>query len=197
MAAKKQKAAATRRRPQIRIIAGTHRGRRLTSPEDERIRPTTNRAREAIFNMLSHAEGGQSLLYGARIADIFCGTGAMGLEALSRGADFVTFVDHDTALTAENIEILGEAGKSELLTCAIENLPPTETPYQIVFLDPPYNQGFIEAGLKQLVDKDWLAPGALVIAEVSLKESFRLPPPLTFKEERIYGQSRFCFLEAK
>ncbi len=150
----------------MRIIAGRFRGRRLAAPDDARIRPTTDRMRETLYNLLAH---GVSLTFeGARVADLYAGTGALGLEALSRGAAYVTFVENHPAslrLLADNIRMLGVADETQVLRCDARRLPAAKQPFDLVFLDPPYGQDLIAPTVRTLRKEGWLRPGSIVVAE--------------------------------
>ncbi|MBE9604161.1 16S rRNA (guanine(966)-N(2))-methyltransferase RsmD [Acetobacteraceae bacterium H6797] len=162
----------------MRIIAGAHRGRALTAPEGQVTRPTSERARQALFDMLWHAPwGGRGLIDGARVLDVFAGTGALGLEALSRGAAHVSFIEQDrAALAALRKNITG--CKAEAVTSVLPGdatRPPRGQACAVVFLDPPYGKGLVEAALKALAPAGWIAPGAVIIAETAKAEALDLP----------------------
>jgi len=179
----------------VRIIGGKHRSRRIKLPDDKSIRPTANRSREAIFNMLSHAKNGQSALVGARVLDVFSGTGALGLESLSRGAMHATFIDINTSLTEVNIATLGEQAGSKVIQSDVKALPDnTDETYDVIFLDPPYDSGLIEPTLQLLKEKGYVEPGAVIVAESSSQEMYKTPSDFNKFDERVYGQSRFSFI---
>ncbi|MBU1176127.1 MAG: 16S rRNA (guanine(966)-N(2))-methyltransferase RsmD, partial [Alphaproteobacteria bacterium] len=152
----------------MRIVAGRFRGRPLASPPDESIRPTADRVRESVFNMLASRLGPD--LGGARVLDLFAGTGALGLEALSRGASFAMFVDSGIAARAlirDHIETFGLGGTTRLLKRDATSLGPIERfkPFDLVFLDPPYGKGLGEKALASARDGGWIVPGALIVFE--------------------------------
>ncbi len=201
----------------MRIVGGRLRGRRLEAPGGMALRPTADRTREALFNILcqgklhwrpeagsgAEAPGGNPLA-GARALDAFAGTGALGLEALSRGASFVTFMENQAAaLNAcrRNIDALDEAAhtgaaRTELLRADVLRPPKAKAPCELVLMDPPYNQDLAPPALAALHRAGWLAPGALAAVELMAKEPFT--PPAGFKtlEERKYGKARLVFLRA-
>lgn len=152
----------------MRIVGGKFRGRSLTAPRSTAIRPTTDRARESLFNILAHAY--PETLHGSRALDLFAGTGALGLEALSRGARFVLFVEHSVegrALLRANVETLGVQGNSKIFrrdATALGNHGPVE-PFDLVFADPPYAMGLGDRALAVAATGGWLRPGALVLLE--------------------------------
>jgi 16S rRNA (guanine966-N2)-methyltransferase len=160
----------------MRIVGGRWRGRALTAPKSQAIRPTADRLRESLFNILAHAYGDP--ITGARVLDLFAGTGALGLEALSRDAAFVLFVDDGAearALLRGNVEALGAGGATRVFRRDATRLGaahPVE-PFSLVFLDPPYGRGLAEKALASARDGGWLAPGALVVVEEAARISRR------------------------
>jgi 16S rRNA (guanine966-N2)-methyltransferase len=178
----------------VRIIAGEFKGRRLRSPTGQAIRPTSDRAREALFNILEH---GAPAVRGARFLDLFCGTGAIGLEAHSRGAREVVLVDnHNEALqlARANLARIGAPPSVRLLARDATLLGPTAHPFDLVFLDPPYRSGLAGAALKGLQRDGWLGAEALVTLELAATEDPRLPHGYAFERERRYGSAKFLFL---
>ena len=184
----------------MRIVAGKHRGRRLAAPEGAGVRPTSDRAREALFNVLAHRPlhaDGKPILAEARVLDVFAGTGAMGLEALSRGAAHATFVERDRAALAaleKNIAELGEAARSTILRTDALALPRAKEAASLAFLDPPYGEGLAEPALAALVKGGWLEDGAVVIVELGKRDALSPPAALTSLDERRYGAARFVIL---
>lgn len=175
----------------MRIIAGTHRGLALAGPEGGRTtRPTADRVREAVFNLLTNGRLGNVVL-SARVLDLFAGTGAFGLEALSRGAAHATFIDADRAACAlirRNLERMKAGRRAEVL-CR-DAVRPGENPgagHDLVFLDPPYRRHLGEAALAAALAGGWLAPGALVVWEEGAAPL--LPPGLAPLDQRRYGQT--------
>jgi 16S rRNA (guanine966-N2)-methyltransferase len=187
----------------MRIVAGRHKGRPLTAPKGLRVRPTSDRAREALFNVLVHgapARGGGSPLAGARVLDAFCGTGALGLEALSRGAGEAVFMDaSQKALEAvrANAERLGEEGRVRLVRANAARPPLAAAPSDLVFLDPPYGSGLGAPALAALAERGWLAPAALAVVEVAAREPFAAPDGFETLGERVSGAARFVILRRK
>jgi 16S rRNA (guanine966-N2)-methyltransferase len=163
----------------VRIIAGRHRGRTLRAPEGAATRPTADRVRQALFDMLWHAAwGGRMAVQDQLVLDAFAGTGALGLEALSRGADHCTFIEKDrTALAAlrANITACGEDARSAVLAADATRPPAARVPCGLVFLDPPYGKGLVPRAVAALEAAGWIAPGALLIAETGAAEALDLP----------------------
>lgn len=180
----------------LRIIAGRHRGRRLETPIGLATRPTSERAREALFAILEHGEPG---LRGARFLDLFSGSGAAALEAVSRGAAAALCVDQASAAIAvirRNVAALDEGERIAVQradACRLEAAPGR---FDIVFLDPPYGSGLALPTLAALVEHGWLAPDARVTVEIAQREPFTPPSALTLEDERRYGAARFVFLRA-
>src|SRR3984885_4946974 len=150
----------------MRVVGGRLRGRSLASPKSNVIRPTADRLREALFNILVHAY--DNPIANARVLDLFAGTGALGIEAVSRGAAFVLFVDDGAearALLRENVATLGLGGTSKVFRRDATKLGPAYPiePFSLVFLDPPYGKGLAENALVSARDGAWLGPAALVV----------------------------------
>lgn len=184
----------------MRIIGGRHRGRRLIAPAGGATRPTSDRVREAIFNILIHRLDG-SWLAGATVLDVFAGSGALGLEALSRGAAHATFIDHDAAALAairRNGAALGETDRMTLLRLDATRLgrpPPTAgTPAALAFVDAPYGLGLTTPALVGLAVHGWLAVGALAVVEAGAREPFTVPSAYHLEDERAWGPARVVFL---
>jgi len=181
----------------MRIVGGRFRGRTLAAPKSQAIRPTADRLRETLFNILAHAYGDP--LTDARVLDLFAGTGALGLEALSRGAAFVLFVDQGAearALVRENIAALGVGGVSRLFRRDATKLGPAHPlePFSLVFLDPPYGKGLAEKALAAARAGGWLAPDALLVVEETAVPGFHAPPGFEEVERRGYDDSELIFL---
>jgi 16S rRNA (guanine966-N2)-methyltransferase len=177
-----------------RIIAGRHRGRRLEVPAGDIVRPSAERLREAVFSMLEH---GQPRLRDCRFLDLFAGSGAIGLEALSRGADEACLVEADrraAGAARRNIEKLGETGRARLVVADATRLPPAGEPFAIAYLDPPYGSGLVPACLACLAAGGWLVAGALVVVEIAAREALAPPQGFDSLDERRYGAGRIVRL---
>jgi 16S rRNA (guanine966-N2)-methyltransferase len=183
----------------MRIVGGSHRGRRLAAPPGEVVRPTSDRAREALFDILSHgtfAAAGPAFAEAA-VVDAFAGTGALGLEALSRGAAEALFIENDReALTAlrRNIAAFGEVERCRLIVGDATRPPRAPVACAVAFLDPPYRSGLAAAALPALTAAGWLAPAGLAVIELAAREPFAPPPGFARLDERVYGAARLVFL---
>src|SRR3954451_24035198 len=182
----------------MRVVGGRLKGRSLASPASREIRPTADRLRESLFNILVHAYGDP--IGGARVLDLFAGTGALGIEALSRGAGFALFVDNGTearALLRNNIEALGLGGVTKVFRRDATDLGPAHPvdPFSLVFLDPPYGKGLAEKALASLRDGGWLIPGALLVVEEAKAAQFVTPEGFEELERRAYDDTEFVFLK--
>ena len=181
----------------MRIVAGRHRGRRLVAPAGKDIRPTSDRVREALFNLLAHSLAWHGLA-GARVADLFCGTGAVALEALSRGALDAVLVDNAPGAVdaaSGNIAALGEQHRTILIRCSAHGpLPSIPHPVDFAYLDPPYESGLAPVTLAKLESCGWLVPGALAVVELPKKTCLEAPGSFEPVDERVYGQTRLTFL---
>jgi 16S rRNA (guanine966-N2)-methyltransferase len=174
----------------MRIVAGSHRGRPLEAPADQRIRPTSDRIRESLFNILDHRLGGFA---GKRVLDGFAGTGALGFEALSRGAAFALFVDKDRdalSLTRRNAASLGLTEKADFRLADLTRPPQSAQQFDLVLLDPPYGQGLAGKALEALADTGWLAPEALAVIEADRTQPETLPERFATMDSRDYGRTR-------
>jgi 16S rRNA (guanine966-N2)-methyltransferase len=182
----------------MRIIAGRHRGRPLAAPEGLGVRPTSDRAREALFDILAHGRFSDGPAYdAARVLDAFAGTGAFGLEALSRGAAQAVFMEKDrNALGAlrANIAALGEEKSAAVLPVDARRAPAAAAPCTLAFLDPPYGEDLAAPALIALAAAGWLAPAALVVVEVAARQKFAAPEGFALLDERRYGAARLVFL---
>ena len=184
----------------MRIIAGRWKGRVLTAPPGLATRPTSDRARQAIFDQLWHAPwAGRDMLENAVVLDGFAGTGAMGLEALSRGAARAVFMEQDrAALAALRANIAGcKAGDACRVIAGDVTAPPiAAAPCNLVFLDPPYGKGLVPRALAGLLAKGWIAPGALIIAETGRDEEAVVLPGFEVVSTRDHGAARLSALRA-
>jgi 16S rRNA (guanine966-N2)-methyltransferase len=181
----------------MRIVGGRLRGRALAAPKSAAIRPTADRPREALFNILAHAYGDPAA--GARVLDLFAGTGALGLEAVSRGAAFALFVDDAAearALIRANVEALGLGGVTRIFRRDATRLGPVHPvePFSLVFADPPYGRGLAEKALAAARDGGWLVPDALVVVEEAVDAKFAAPEGFEQSERRIYDDTELIFL---
>jgi 16S rRNA (guanine966-N2)-methyltransferase len=185
----------------VRVIAGSHRGKILAAPPGRALRPTADRVRESVFNILAHGgfgAGGMSILQGARVLDAFAGTGAMGIEALSRGATHATFIERDrTALEAlrANLRAVREAAHATVLAADALDPPRAAEPVTVAFLDPPYREGLGPRALAALAAAGWFLPGAIVTVEVAAREAFAAPAGFEILDERRYGAARVVIVK--
>jgi len=189
----------------MRIIAGLYRGRALAAPEGRIVRPTSDRAREAIFNVIEHAPWSPGLA-GARAVDLFAGSGALGLEALSRGAALCLFVETDAGARGAiraNIDAVGDAslaGRTRIHRRDATDLGPMPAgdgpPFDLAFLDPPYGQGLDARALASLVGGGWLKAGALAMVERGADEAELVAEGFDILDQRRYGAAQVVFLRA-
>ena len=175
------------------------RGRALAAPRSQAIRPTADRLRESLFNILAHAYGDP--VTGARVLDLFAGIGALGLEAMSRGAAFALFVDDGAearALIRENVAVLGLGGTTRIFRRDATKLGMAHpvAPFSLVFLDPPYGHGLAEKALASAREGAWLTPAALIVVEESRDASFKPPGGFEEIERRPYDDTELVFLRA-
>lgn len=182
----------------MRVVGGRLKGRNLASPTSRDIRPTADRLRESLFNILVHAYDNPIL--DARVLDLFAGTGALGIEAISRGASFVQFVDDGSegrALIRENVATLGLGGVTRIFRRDATKLGPAHPgePFSLVFLDPPYGQNLAAAALDSAGAGGWLAPDALIVVEEAVQSAFAAPHGFSELERRRYDDTEFTFLK--
>ncbi|HEY0234058.1 MAG TPA: 16S rRNA (guanine(966)-N(2))-methyltransferase RsmD [Afipia sp.] len=183
----------------MRVVGGRLRGRNIASPSSNEIRPTRDRLRESLFNILMHAY--ENPVLDARVLDLFAGTGALGIEAVSRGAAFTLFVDNGAearALLRNNVEALGLGGVTKVYRRDATNLGPAYPmePFSLVFLDPPYGKGFAAKALVSLREGKWLAADALVVVEEATSAAFATPEGYEELERRGYDETEFVLLRA-
>src|SRR3954468_7241522 len=181
----------------MRVVGGRLKARTLASPSTQQIRPTADRLRESLFNILAHAY--DDPIVEACVLDLFAGTGALGIEAVSRGAKFTLFVDNGAearALLRNNVEALGLGGVTKVYRGDATDLGPVHPvePFALVFLDPPYGRGLAEKALASLRDGGWLAPGALLVVEEAKAAQFAAPDGYEELERRVYDDTEFVFL---
>jgi 16S rRNA (guanine966-N2)-methyltransferase len=181
----------------MRVVGGRLKGRNIASPTSREIRPTADRLREAVFNILVHAY--DNPIDGARVLDLFAGTGALGIEAVSRGAAFALFVDNGAearALLRNNVETLALGGVTKVYRRDATNLGPAHPiePFSLVFADPPYGKGLAEPALASLRDGGWLTEGALLVVEDAKAAAFKAPDGFGELERRAYDDTEFVFL---
>jgi 16S rRNA (guanine966-N2)-methyltransferase len=183
----------------MRVIAGRFRGRRLAVPEGGTVRPTADRVREALFNILAHGAGGggAGVIAGATVLDAFAGSGALGIEALSRGAAHVTFLENDRAVLRvlrRNVDGLDAADRIDIFRVDAGHPPLAPRAHDLVLMDPPYNSGLAAPALAALADQTWLTADARVVIEVAAQEPFDPPDRFTVTDNRRYGAARLVFL---
>src|SRR5690349_3801173 len=181
----------------MRVVGGRLRSRPLAGPKSGAIRPTADRLRESLFNILIHGYGDP--VSGARVLDLFAGTGALGIEAISRGAAYALFVDDAAearALLRENVETLGLGGVTRIFRRDATKLGPAHPvePFSLAFLDPPYGKGLAEKALACAREGGWLTPDALAIVEEAAEVEFSAPDGFNELERRKYDDSEFVFL---
>jgi 16S rRNA (guanine966-N2)-methyltransferase len=181
----------------MRVVGGRLGGRTLVAPKSQAIRPTADRLREALFNILTHAYDDPA--DGARVLDLFAGTGALGIEALSRGATFTLFIDDGAearALLRENVTALGLGGTSRIFRRDAAKLGPVYPlePFTLAFLDPPYGQGLAQKALASARAGGWFTSDALVVVEETTKANFATPEGFAEIERRRYDDTEFVFL---
>ena len=183
----------------MRVVGGRLRSRAIAGPKGAGLRPTADRLRESLFNILAHAYGDP--VEGARVLDLFAGTGALGIEALSRGAAFALFVDDGVearALLRQNSETLGLGGTTRIFRRDATKLGPAHPieAFSLVFLDPPYGKGLAEKALVSGRDGGWLKPQALIVVEESVAAAFKTPEGFEEIERRAYDDTELIFLRA-
>jgi 16S rRNA (guanine966-N2)-methyltransferase len=184
----------------MRVVGGRLKGRNIAAPTSRDIRPTADRLRESVFNILVHAY--DDPIEDARVLDLFAGTGALGIEAVSRGAAFALFVDNGAearALLRNNVESLALGGVSKVYRRDATDLGPAHPmqPFSLAFLDPPYGKGLAEKSLASLRDGGWLTAGALVVVEEAKAAGFVAPDGFEELERRAYDDTEFVFLRAR
>lgn len=182
----------------MRIVGGKYRGRTLAAPEHEGLRPTADRVRESIFNILVHGIDTCDIK-DARVIDLFAGTGALGLEALSRGANYCLFVEESAqsrALIRQNVEAFGLMGETRIFRRDACDLGPAGNiaPFDLAFLDPPYGKGLAERALIALLQGQWLAPNSVCVVEEQRDFAFNRPTGFIEIDHRNWGETCVRFL---
>ena len=182
----------------MRIVGGEYRGRALAAPRSQSIRPTSDRTREAVFNVIAHNHPGR--LEGARVLDLFAGTGALGLEALSRGAAHCVFIEESAegrGLIRTNVEAMGLQGRTRIFRRDATSIGEVGTimPFDLVFADPPYGKGLGERALASALAGGWLKADSLVLVEEEEASPFQPPAGLSLVERRSYGDTVVTFCE--
>jgi 16S rRNA (guanine966-N2)-methyltransferase len=184
----------------MRVVGGRLRGRTLAAPKSQAVRPTADRLRESLFNILTHGYGDP--ITNARVLDLFAGTGALGIEALSRGAAFALFVDDGAearSLLRENAVTLGLGGTTRIFrrdATKLGNAHPIE-PFSLVFLDPPYGRGLAEQALIAACAGGWLGPDALIVVEEAAAPGFKTPAMFAEIERRRHDHTEVIFLRLR
>lgn len=186
----------------MRIVAGSLKGRAIVAPEGQNTRPTSDRARQAIFNVLEHAAWAEDVLDGARVIDLYAGSGALGYEAISRGGAFCLFVETDDGARGairENMDAYGLFGRTRVHRRSATDLGPRPgsagEAFTLAFLDPPYGKGLGEQTLEKLLEGNWLAPNAVVVYERGSDEPEIETPGYERMDARDYGAARVLFLK--
>lgn len=186
----------------MRIVAGSLKGRAIVAPEGQGTRPTSDRARQAIFNVLEHAGWAEDVLDGARVIDLYAGSGALGYEAISRGGAFCLFVETDDGARGairENMDAYGLFGRTRVHRRSATDLGPRPgsagEAFTLAFLDPPYGKGLGEQTLEKLLEGNWLAPNAVVVYERGSDEPEVETPGYERMDARDYGAARVLFLK--
>ncbi|MBO6549964.1 MAG: 16S rRNA (guanine(966)-N(2))-methyltransferase RsmD [Rhizobiales bacterium] len=185
----------------MRIVGGSHKGKKLFTPKSTETRPTTDRVREAMFNKIAHGIAkhfDDFDIEGANVLDLFAGTGALGLEALSRGAKFAVFVEdaiEPRGLIRSNIEQLEFTGITKLFKRDATNLGPMKRfqPFNLIFLDPPYNKELGEKALNSAIEGGWLAEEALIILEENKSATITWPEGIELLDEKTYGDTTLYY----
>lgn len=185
----------------MRIVGGTYKGKKLTLPLDKRIRPTADRTREALFNILSHSTEFRSddgpMPSGLKVLDVFAGTGALGVEALSRGAAFVTFMDNHAdslKLIKANLALIDAQRQASVLNRSGLNPGTSPAPMDLIMMDPPYNEDLAEPALKALLENNWIDDKTVITVELAAKQVLPEIPELEQLDTRKYGAAKLIIL---
>jgi len=175
----------------MRIIAGSLKGRKIQAPDNDEVRPTSDRTRESVFNLLMHGQFGGDNIIGERVADLCCGTGAIGLEAISRGATTCQFVDiskKSLELAKSNAIHCGVSSQCQFLPADIIKLPPVTQPFALVFMDPPYAKNILSESYASLTLGNWFKPGSLLVAELPRRIDLPVLEGAELVTSRDYGK---------
>ncbi|MBM3483014.1 MAG: 16S rRNA (guanine(966)-N(2))-methyltransferase RsmD [Alphaproteobacteria bacterium] len=185
----------------MRVVGGRLKGRKLAAPEGRELRPTSDRARQAVFNIIEHSELMTRPLEGATVLDAFAGTGAIGIEALSRGAAHATFIERESralVTLASNLRACGLGpALAEILRADALNPPKARASVDLAFLDPPYREDLAPPALAALQSHGWLGDETLIVLELGARDVFDPPPGFEVRDERLYGAARVVFLRLK
>jgi 16S rRNA (guanine966-N2)-methyltransferase len=192
----------------VKITGGKYRGKTIQAREVHTLRPTSSRVREAVINILHHGrfynsenyipDENPSRLEGRRVIDVFCGTGSLGLEALSNGAACATFIDQDPAtfkLTRQNVEAIGETRNSTFVRADATQLPTARAKADLIFVDPPYQKDLAVPALKSLIKGKWIENGAIVIIEHDKQDELALPEGYVELDSRMHDNTRITVLQ--
>jgi 16S rRNA (guanine966-N2)-methyltransferase len=178
----------------MRITTGLLKGRKILAPPGDAVRPTSDRARQAVFNLLAHGQAARFFEnpppQGLQVLDGFCGTGALGIEALSRGAAYACFMDYDVKTARANASAMGVMAQCDFIMGDITAPPPAAQKFDLLFLDPPYGKNLLPAAIAGLWRENWLEAGAIVIAELGRDENLPLPADFTVLDNRRYGAAQ-------
>lgn len=183
----------------MRIVAGKFRGKKLLTPTTDLVRPTSDKARQAIFNMLQHGKFMREIEFsvaGSAVLDGFCGTGAFGVEAFSHGAETVTFVDlarSSLKVAQQNVASIRMEKSAHFIQSALNKVPESPRTMDLIFLDPPYQKNLLPPAIIELQAKGWAKSGTVWILERHRDEALLLPEGLRFLEERDFGIARTVF----
>ncbi len=183
----------------MRVITGKYKGRKLASPADTSIRPTSERTRESIFNLLMHGQFGGTQIIHQRVADICCGTGALGIEALSRGAAHCVFVDQAKAgleLAKKNVEHIGATADASFILSDANHLSKASEPCALIMIDPPYDTNIIPRVAQSLIDQGWVKTGSILVTEVRFTTDMPELPGFSLLLDRQYGKAKELIWEA-
>ena len=186
----------------MRVISGKHRGRKIETVSSKALRPTTGMAREALFNILTHGKFAVdgSFVEGSNVLDLFCGCGALSIEALSRGAKHAILIDIDQThldVARHNLTTMGEADNCSFIRGDSSTPPPARFACDLIFLDPPYGKKLVESSLKSLEKGNWLAQDAVIVVETGKTEDLEVPSGFEELDDRKYGNSRIRILQWK